>query len=236
LFGLIIADWHKGAVVPTVSVPVSLFPDSVPIWRASVDACLQGLASLRFATYLIALLGCGVGHVAHAQDGLLLETTRGQVFIRLRADLAPQAVGRIVTLTREGFYNNAPFHRVIPRFMAQTGDGERGNGTGKSSYPNLPSEFSNVPFRRGVVGMARAQDPNSGNSQFFIMLGDTPSLNGLYTVVGEVVSGMDVIDQLRSGEPVVANPDRIVRAQIAGDARPSVPLGGDACRRYPNLC
>jgi peptidylprolyl isomerase len=102
--------------------------------------------------------------------------------------------------------------------MAQTGDGERGDGTGGSKYPNLPAEFSNVPFKRGTVGMARAQSPNSANSQFFIMYGEGSFLNGKYTVIGEVVSGMDAVDKIKKGEPV-ANPDRIVRMQVAADAK-----------------
>jgi peptidylprolyl isomerase len=107
--------------------------------------------------------------------------------------------------------------------MAQTGDGQRGDGTGGSKYPDLPAEFSNVPFRRGIVGMARAQNPNSANSQFFIMFAEASSLNGQYTVVGEVAQGMDVVDKIKKGSPTqngaVAGPDRIVRMQVAADAR-----------------
>src|SRR5262245_66003491 len=157
------------------------------------------------------------------QNTILLDTTHGRVIIRLRGDLAPQHAERIKTLAREKFYDNAPFHRVIAGFMAQTGDGQRGDGTRASKYPNLPAEFSNVPFKRGVVGMARAQDPNSANSQFFIMFGETSSLNGQYTVVGEVVSGMEAVDKIKKGSPAqngaVAAPDRIVRMQVAADAR-----------------
>jgi peptidylprolyl isomerase len=107
---------------------------------------------------------------------------------------------------------------VIEGFMAQTGDGARGDGTGGSKYPNLPAEFSNVPFKRGIVGMARASDPNSANSQFFIMFADGFFLNGKYTVVGEVVSGMDAVDKIKRGEPV-QNPDRMTRVQVAADAK-----------------
>jgi peptidylprolyl isomerase len=102
--------------------------------------------------------------------------------------------------------------------MAQTGDGDKGNGTGRSKYPNVAAEFSKTPFRRGVVGMARASDPNSANSQFFIMFGDAPHLFSQYTVIGEVVSGMEVVDKLNRGEPV-PNPDRIVRAVVQADAK-----------------
>jgi cyclophilin family peptidyl-prolyl cis-trans isomerase len=157
------------------------------------------------------------------QNALLLETPYGRVVIKLRPDLAPKHAERLKTLTREKFYDKAPFHRVIPGFMAQTGDGQRGDGTGNSKYPNLPAEFSNVPFKRGIVGMARSQNPNSANSQFFIMFGEAPSLNGQYTVVGEVVSGMAAVDRLKKGsdaqDGAVTNPDRIVSMQVAADAK-----------------
>lgn len=157
------------------------------------------------------------------QNTIYLETPHGRVVIKLRTDLAPQHAERIKTLAREKYYDNVPFHRVIPGFMAQTGDGQRGDGTGGSKYPNLPAEFSNVPFKRGIVGMARAQNPNSANSQFFIMFAETPSLNGQYTVVGEVVSGMEAVDKIKKGSQAqngaVTEPDRIVRMQVAADAR-----------------
>ena len=153
---------------------------------------------------------------ADPQNTIVMDTTKGRVVIKLRADLAPQHAARIKQLSRDGFYNNVPFHRVIDGFMAQTGDGQRGDGTGGSKYPNLPAEFSQVPFKRGVVGMARAQSPNSANSQFFIMFADGAFLNGKYTVIGEVISGMDHVDKIKRGEPV-ANPDRIVKMQVAAD-------------------
>jgi peptidylprolyl isomerase len=156
---------------------------------------------------------------AHAQgkDTLRLETTKGNIVIRLRRDLAPGHADRILTLAKEGFYNNVPFHRVIDGFMAQTGDGQRGDGTGGSKYPDLKQEFSKVPYQRGVVGMARkGNSVDSANSQFFIMFGESPSLNGQYTVVGEVLSGMDVVDKLKKGSQAqngaVSDPDKIVRA------------------------
>lgn len=155
------------------------------------------------------------------QNAILLDTVYGRVVIGLREDLAPQHAGRIKRLAREQFYDNVPFHRVIAGFMAQTGDGQRGDGTGRSKYPNLPAEFSSVPFTRGIVGMARSSDPDSANSQFFIMYADAPHLNGQYTVVGEVVSGMEAIDKIKKGPEarngVVANPDRIVRMQVGAD-------------------
>jgi peptidylprolyl isomerase len=176
---------------------------------------------------LIAALTCAAPALAQApklpagadpQNTLLVDTKHGQIVIKLRPDLAPKHVERIKQLAREGYYNNVPFHRVIDGFMAQTGDGARGDGTGGSKYPNLPAEFSNVPFKRGIVGMARANDPNSANSQFFIMYADGAFLNGKYTVVGEVLSGMDAVDKIKKGEPV-ADPDRMTRVQVAADAK-----------------
>jgi peptidylprolyl isomerase len=157
------------------------------------------------------------------QNTILLDTTYGRVVIKLRPDLAPKHAERLKTLAREKFYDNVPFHRVIAGFMAQTGDGQRGDGTGGSKYPNLPAEFSNVPFKRGIVGMARSQSPNSANSQFFIMFAEAPGLNGQYTVIGEVVSGMEAVDKIKKGPEAnngaVSNPDRIVRMQVAADAK-----------------
>jgi peptidylprolyl isomerase len=157
------------------------------------------------------------------QNTIYMETPHGRVVIKLRPDLAPKHAERIKTLTREKFYDNVPFHRVIGGFMAQTGDGAKGDGTGGSKYQDLPAEFSKVPFKRGIVGMARSQSPNSANSQFFIMFGESPGLNGQYTVVGEVVSGMDAIDKIKKGSATqngaVQNPDRIVRMQVAADAK-----------------
>lgn len=148
-------------------------------------------------------------------DTLTLETTKGKIVIRLRNDLAPAHVKRLQQLASEGFYDNVPFHRVIEDFMAQTGDGQNKDGSGGSKYPDLKAEFSSVPFRRGIVGMARkGNNIHSANSQFFIMFKEQSSLNGQYTVIGEVVSGMDVADKINRGEPP-RNPDRILRA-IAG--------------------
>ncbi|MFT0859055.1 peptidylprolyl isomerase [Ancylobacter sp. G4_0304] len=153
---------------------------------------------------------------ADPQNTILMETTKGPVVIVLRPDVAPKHAERIKTLSREGFYNNVPFHRVIEGFMAQTGDGQYGNGTGGSRYPDLPAEFSSLPHTRGTVGMARASSPNSANSQFFICFQDCSFLNGQYTVVGQVVSGMENIDKIKRGEPV-ANPDKIVSMKVAAD-------------------
>jgi peptidylprolyl isomerase len=168
------------------------------------------------ALLLVAMMAPGPVH-AQAKDTLRLETTQGNIVVRLRRDLAPNHADRILTLAKEGFYNNVPFHRVIDGFMAQTGDGQRGDGTGGSKYPDLKQEFSKVPYQRGVVGMARkGNSVDSANSQFFIMFGESPSLNGQYTVVGEVLSGMDVVDKLKKGSQAqngaVSDPDKIVRA------------------------
>ena len=151
-------------------------------------------------------------------NAIVIDTTKGRIVVKLRNDLAPQHAERIKLLAREGYYNNVPFHRVIEGFMAQTGDGKNFNGTGGSKYPNLKAEFSQVPYKRGVVGMARAGDPDSANSQFFIMFAEGSSLNGKYTVIGEVVSGMDVVDKLKRGEPV-ADPDKMVKVQVASDIK-----------------
>jgi peptidylprolyl isomerase len=164
----------------------------------------------------------GQSAASDPQNTIFLDTTYGRVVIKLRPDLAPQHAERIKTLAREKFYDNAPFHRVIPGFMAQTGD-PTGTGSGGSKYPNLPAEFSNVPFKRGIVGMARSQSPNSANSQFFIMFAEASGLNGQYTVIGEVVSGMAAVDKIKKGAEAdngaVTNPDRIVRMQVAADAK-----------------
>jgi len=156
---------------------------------------------------------------ADPQNTLVIDTTQGRIVVKLRSDIAPGHAARLKTLAREKFYDGVPFHRVIAGFMAQTGDGQNGNGTGGSKYPDLKAEFSQVPYKRGIVGMARKGGNNdSANSQFFIMYADGPSLNGQYTVVGEVLSGMDVVDKIKKGEPV-QNPDRMVKVQVAADAK-----------------
>jgi peptidylprolyl isomerase len=158
-------------------------------------------------------------------NALVIDTTKGRIVIKLRTDLAPQHAERLKQLARDGFYNNVPFHRVMGGFMAQTGDGQNGNGTGGSKYPNLKQEFSKVHFARGIVGMARRGDSvDSANSQFFIMFADGGSLDGQYTVVGEVVQGMDVVDQLKKAPPgsssgTVTDPDKMVKVQVASDVK-----------------
>jgi peptidylprolyl isomerase len=163
-----------------------------------------------------------------AGDMLVIRLKDGDVRVKLRPDLAPKHVERIKTLAGAGEYDNVAFHRVIDGFMAQTGDVQFADtsdgfrperaGTGGSSFPDLPAEFSNASFVRGTVGMARAADPNSANSQFFIMLEPATHLNGNYTVVGTVESGMDKVDNIKKGDPnqngVVSNPDKMLSVSI----------------------
>ena len=170
--------------------------------------------------------------VANAADTLVLKLKDGDVAIQLRPDLAPKHVAQIEKLASEGAYDGVAFHRVIAGFMAQTGDVKYGNtkkgynadlvGTGGSDLPDLPAEFSKAPYVRGTVGMARSQDPNSANSQFFIMFAPAPSLEGDYTVVGEVESGMEFVDRIKKGDPgqngSVENPDSMIKVRIASDA------------------
>jgi cyclophilin family peptidyl-prolyl cis-trans isomerase len=156
------------------------------------------------------------------QNTIHLDTKDGRVVIRLRPDLAPKHVERIKTLAQRGFYNGIVFHRVIGGFMAQTGD-PTGTGRGGSDLPDLPAEFTPTPFKRGSLGMARSTNPNSANSQFFICYEGCGGLTGQYTLFGEVVSGMDVVDKIKKGDPAangqVSNPDKIVRMQLAAGAR-----------------
>ena len=158
------------------------------------------------------------------QNAIVIDTTKGRVVIKLRTDLAPKHAERLKLLAREGYYNNVPFHRVMEGFMAQTGDGKNFDGTGNSKHPNLAAEFTQTPFTRGVVGMARSNDPNSANSQFFITFADASFLNGKYTVIGEVVSGMDVVDKLKkaptgSQSGSVTDPDKMTKVQVAADVK-----------------
>jgi peptidylprolyl isomerase len=146
------------------------------------------------------------------EDTLILETTKGKVVIEMRPDLAPGHVAHIKKLVGEGFYDGIVFHRVIDGFMAQTGC-PQGTGTGGSKYPDLKAEFNAEPHVRGIVSMARAQNPNSANSQFFICFDDARFLDKQYTVWGKVTEGMEHVDQIKRGEPV-RNPDSIVKATM----------------------
>ena len=158
-------------------------------------------------------------------NAIVIDTTKGRIVIALRADLAPGHAARIKQLARDGFYNNVPFHRVIDGFMAQTGDGEKFNGTGGSKYPMLKQEFSSTPFKRGTVGMARRGDSvDSANAQFFICFAEASFLNNQYTVICEVVQGMDVVDKLKkapagSSSGSVTDPDMMVKVQVASDIK-----------------
>jgi cyclophilin family peptidyl-prolyl cis-trans isomerase len=152
-------------------------------------------------------------------DTVLLELKYGTVTIKLRPDLAPKGAERIKVLTQQGFYNGCQFFRVIAGFMAQTGDPSN-TGTQGSSLPNLPAEFTNnASFLTGAVGLARTQDPNSANSQFFICFAPATFLDGQYTIVGQVTAGMDAVQQIKKGDPqsgAVVNPDTIIKMTMAG--------------------
>ncbi|MCR9220197.1 MAG: peptidylprolyl isomerase [Alphaproteobacteria bacterium] len=155
------------------------------------------------------------------ENTLILTLESGAVTIAMRPDLAPNHVERIKTLAREGFYDGVVFHRVIDGFMAQTGD-PTGAGTGGSSYPDLQAEFSDASHVRGTVSMARTPDPNSANSQFFIVFERAPHLDGQYTVWGEVVDGMELVDDLKRGAPgsgMVRDPDQIVTMRVMADVQ-----------------
>lgn len=150
------------------------------------------------------------------ENTLIMETTAGTVTINLRPDLAPNHVARIKELSREGFYDGVVFHRVIDGFMAQGGD-PTGTGMGGSDKPDLRAEFTTEKHVRGTCSMARSQNPNSANSQFFICFDNAGFLDGQYTVWGEVTEGMDNVDKIKRGEPV-QDPDKIISAKVAADA------------------
>ncbi|MDN2568403.1 peptidylprolyl isomerase [Aquibium sp. A9E412] len=187
------------------------------------------LAALALVAGLV--LSAGAAAAAEPENTLVITLPSGEVEVALRPDLAPRHVAQIKALAREGAYDNVAFHRVIGGFMAQTGDVAFGDmqdgfdaarvGTGGSQRGSLPAEFSDVPFTRGVVGMARSQSPDSANSQFFIMLAPARHLDGQYTVVGEVVAGMEHVDRIAKGDAarngIVAEPDRMLDVRVAAD-------------------
>jgi peptidylprolyl isomerase len=157
------------------------------------------------------------------ENTLVLALKSGEVKIALRPDVAPLHVARVKELARSGFYDNAAFHRVIPNFMAQTGD-PTGTGSGGSKLPDLKAEFSGEPHKRGTLSMARTNDPNSANSQFFICLADCSWLDRQYTVFGKVIDGMEHVDAIKKGGEnnngaITGAPDRIVSARVAADAK-----------------
>ncbi|ESX90248.1 MULTISPECIES: peptidylprolyl isomerase [unclassified Mesorhizobium] len=190
----------------------------------------------KLASFLVVLAGLVTASVsafaAEPENTMIITLKNGDVTIALRPDLAPKHVAQIKKLVREGVYDDVAFHRVINGFMAQTGDVKFGNmkkgfspeavGTGGSELPDLPAEFSQSEhFKRGTLGMARSQDPNSANSQFFIMFAPAPNLDGQYTIVGNVVSGMELVDKIKKGDEAdngtVSDPDRMVKVRIAAD-------------------
>jgi peptidylprolyl isomerase len=178
------------------------------------------LRSSLLMAVLTSALAIVSARAASPENTLYLDLKDGRAVIELRPDLAPKHIQRIKTLVKEGFYNGLSFHRVIPGFMAQTGD-PKGDGSGGSKYPDLPAEFSSTPFKRGTIGAARTSDPNSANSQFFICFEDASHLNGNYTVWGQVVEGMQFVDHIKKGQGggAVSDPDKIVKMQLASDAR-----------------
>lgn len=184
------------------------------------------LAKALFAFLGLSLFASGAAVAADPENTLLMDLRTGQVVIEMRPDLAPKHVARIKELTRKGFYDGVVFHRVIAGFMVQGGD-PTGTGTGGSGLGYLPAEFSRERHVRGVASMARARDPNSADSQFFIMLGDSPSLDNQYTVWGKVVSGMEHVDMIKKGNQAlngaVENPDKIIRMRVAADVQKPTP-------------
>ncbi len=190
---------------------------------------MRGLAAALAAL----VLSAGVALAQDAENILVIEiegAANGSVEIELLPDVAPEHVARIKALARAGKYDNVVFHRVIDGFMAQTGDVQFGiaggdqigrAGQGGSDMPDLPAEFSDIPYEKGVVGMARSQNPNSANSQFFIMFAEAPSLNGQYTVFGRVVSGQEVVDAITRGDRAangaVTDPDVMRRVTVKAD-------------------
>ena len=178
----------------------------------------------RRAAFLLPFLAASAVQAAtdDSTNTVIMTLKNGKVVIRLHPDWAPKHVAQVETLVKRGFYNGLTFHRVIPGFMAQTGD-PTGTGEGGSNLPNLPAEFNKTHFKRGILGMARTQDPDSANSQFFICFGDAGFLDGQYTAFGEVVSGMDAVDKIKAGTEAnngqVTNPDKIISMKMAGSSK-----------------
>jgi peptidylprolyl isomerase len=176
----------------------------------------------RRVALVLPLLAASAVWAAEDDNTAVLTTKHGKVTIKLHPDWAPKTVAQFKALVKDKFYDGLTFHRVIPGFMAQTGD-PTGTGGGGSKLPNLPAEFNQNHFKRGVLGMARTDDPNSANSQFFIMFGDGGFLDGKYTAFGEVTSGMDVVDKVKAGTEgnngAVDDPDKIVTLRMASAAK-----------------
>ena len=182
---------------------------------------MKPLRFLLAAAFVLPMVAETASAAPDPENTLFLDLKDGRVVIELRPDLAPKHVARVKELTRKGFYDGLTFHRVIDGFMAQTGD-PKGDGTGGSGQ-NIPAEFTRTPFERGTVGAARANNPNSADSQFFICFEPAPFLNGQYTVWGKVTQGMEFVDMIKKGNRaangVVSNPDRIVKMQVAADVK-----------------
>jgi peptidylprolyl isomerase len=180
------------------------------------------LASAAAASFALAARPAAAQPKLDPENTLYLELKNGRVVIQLLPDLAPKHVERVKMLAREHFYDGTPFHRVIDGFMAQGGD-PTGTGGGGSKYPNLPAEFTNKRhFLRGTVGAARTDNPDTANSQFYIMFQPAPFLDGKYTIWGQVVEGMDLVDQIKRGSGnsgSVSNPDKIVSMRVAADVK-----------------
>lgn len=190
------------AAFALVALAVTLSPLSTTVATAQTMATPEAVAAL------------------DPDNVLVIEVDSGPIYIELLPEAAPGHVARIRQLAGEGFYDGVVFHRVIDGFMAQTGD-PTGTGTGGSDYEDLDAEFSDIPYERGIVGMARTNNPNSANSQFFIMFGPAASLNGAYTVFGRVIDGMDNVDAIKKGDSrqngIVDEPDAMIRARILSD-------------------
>ena len=174
----------------------------------------------KILTLIIGLFMTNAAVAATPENTIVMTLKDGKVLIELYPDKAPNHVNQIKELTREGFYNGIVFHRVIDGFMVQGGD-PTGTGTGKSSKPNLKSEFNDIKHVRGVLSMARSADPHSANSQFFIMLAESPHLDGQYTAFGKVIEGMEFVDKIKKGDRydngTVTNPDKIVKMEVLSD-------------------
>ena len=173
-----------------------------------------------------------MAEIKDPENTIIMTLKDGTVVIELMPTIAPKHAERMKALARAGAYDNVCFHRVIEGFMAQTGDVANGNmekgfnlrraGTGGSDHPDLPAEFGRIPHDRGTIGAARSQNPNSANSQFFIMFAAAPALDGKYTVIGDVAQGLDIIDKIKKGSGAagaVSDPDVIIRAQVAADIK-----------------
>ena len=182
---------------------------------------MTGKIRLLMACFMFFATSATITLAQDIDNKLYIDLKGGRVTIKLLPDLAPNHVKRIKKLVQEGFYDGIVFHRVIDGFMAQSGD-PTGTGMGGSSYPDLKQEFSDKRFERGVIGAARSGHPDSANSQFFIMFGSAPGLNGQYTVWGEVISGMKLVDNIKRGvgrSGMVTNPDKIIKMQLAADVQ-----------------